>query len=107
MTGSACRDLFIKIVEHWLFDGFIMACIIGNTFVLMIKWYAMSDAVINVITNINYAFMAIFTIEAVLKVYALRRNYFRVAWNIFDFIVVIGTIMVLIIGFLNLGNFAI
>lgn len=51
--------------------------------------------------------MAIFTIEAFLKIYALRRNYFRVGWNIFDFIVVMGTFMVLIIGFLNLGDFAI
>lgn len=42
MTGASCRDAFIRFVEHWLFDAFIMGCIIGNTIVLMIKWYAMS-----------------------------------------------------------------
>jgi hypothetical protein len=46
LTGQSFRDFFIKMCEHWLFDGFIMFCIIANTFVLMIKWYAMSTAVI-------------------------------------------------------------
>lgn len=94
-------------VEHWLFDTFIMICIIANTIVLMIKWYGMSEAVVNAITNINYVFMVIFTIEAVFKIYALRSNYFKVGWNIFDFIVVVGTLLILIIAQLNLGNFGI
>jgi hypothetical protein len=84
-----------------------MACIVLNTFVLMIKWYAMSNSVINAITLINYVFMAIFTLEAVIKLFALRRNYFKETWNIFDFTVVVGTLAILVIGFLNLGNFGI
>jgi hypothetical protein len=107
LTGSMVRDFFIKVAQHYLFDGFIMGCIIANTIVLMIKWYAMSDKVINVIQNINYAFMAIFTLEAVIKLIALRRNYFKETWNIFDFTVVVGSLAILVIGFLNLGNFAI
>ena len=84
-----------------------MACIVLNTFVLMIKWYAMPNSVINAITLINYVFMAIFTLEAVIKLFALRRNYFKETWNIFDFTVVVGTLAILVIGFLNLGNFGI
>jgi hypothetical protein len=84
-----------------------MACIVLNTFVLMIKWYAMSNSVINAITLINYVFMAIFTLEAVIKLFALRRNYFKETWNIFDFTVVVGTLAILVSGFLNLGNFGI
>jgi len=37
------RDFFIKVAQNYIFDGFIMGCIIANTIVLMIKWYAMSD----------------------------------------------------------------
>ena len=59
------------------------------------------------ITNINYFFMGVFTIEAIIKVYALRKNYFKTAWNIFDFTVVVGTLVILIIGFLNLGEFGV
>ena len=84
-----------------------MACIVLNTFVHMSKWYAMPNSVINAITLINYVFMAIFTLEAVIKLFALRRNYFKETWNIFDFTVVVGTLAILVIGFLNLGNFGI
>lgn len=51
--------------------------------------------------------MGIFTVEAIIKIFALRRNYFKEAWNIFDFTVVVGTLAILVIGFLNLGNFGI
>ena len=97
----------IKVQEHWIFDSFIMFCIIANTFILMLKWYAMPNSVIDGITKINYGFMAIFTIEAVIKLFALRKNYFKTAWNIFDFTVVIGTLVILVVGFLNLGVFGI
>jgi hypothetical protein len=104
LTGNEFRDYFIKIAEHWLFDAFIMFCIIANTIVLMIKWYAMSDAVVDAIQLINYVFMAIFTVEAIIKIFAMRRNYFKIGWNIFDFVVVVGTILILIISFLNIGG---
>ena len=51
--------------------------------------------------------MAIFTIEAIIKLIALRSSYFRETWNIFDFIVVVATFIILIIGFFNVGSFAI
>lgn len=46
---------------------------------------------------VNYAFGTIFTIEAAMKIFAYRRNYFRDAWNKFDFTVVILTWFVVII----------
>lgn len=107
MTGSCFRDIMIKMVEHSAFDTFIMGCIIANTIVLMIKWYGMSESVVNLIQNVNYGFMAIFTLEAIFKLIALRKNYFRVGWNIFDFSVVVGTLIILVIGFLDLGEFGI
>ena len=107
LTGSVVRDFFIKVTQHAIFENFIMACIVLNTIVLMIKWYAMSEAVINVIQLINYVFMVIFTLEAIIKIFALRSNYFKEAWNIFDFTVVVGTLIILVIGFLHLGNFGI
>ena len=51
--------------------------------------------------------MAVFTIEAVFKLTAMHKTYFYEAWNIFDFIVVVATFAILIIGFFNLGDFAI
>lgn len=48
-------------------------------------------------------FSAIFTIEAIIKLIALKKNYFKELWNIFDFIVVIGTWIVQIVLALDVG----
>lgn len=81
-----------------------MGCIIGNTIVLAIKWYIMPDWVVKVIEIINYVFMVIFTLEAVLKITAMRGNYFKDSWNIFDFTVVVLTAVILGITWLGVGG---
>lgn len=53
--------------------------------------------------DLNYIFTIIFTLEAVMKIIAIDKAYFEDNWNIFDFIVVIGSIISLIIsGFSSL-----
>lgn len=47
--------------------------------------------------------MAIFTIEAIIKLIAMRSIYFKDAWNVFDFIVVVSTAIVVIMTFIP-GN---
>lgn len=42
---------------------------------------------------INVVFIVIFTTECILKIIALRRHYFSIGWNIFDFVVVILSIV--------------
>lgn len=43
--------------------------------------------------NINMVFVFIFTMECVLKMIALRQYFFTGGWNIFDFVVVIVSIV--------------
>lgn len=42
---------------------------------------------------VNVVFIIIFTSECSLKIIALRQHYFAVGWNIFDFVVVILSIV--------------
>lgn len=42
---------------------------------------------------INLVFTAIFLLEAVIRIVALRLNYFTQPWNIFDFTIVILSII--------------
>ena len=49
---------------------------------------------------INVGFAIIFTLEAVLKIFGYGRDYFRDGWNVFDFLLVIGTM----VGFFLLGS---
>lgn len=43
-----------------------------------------------------------FTLEALIKIYALRCEYFRDGWNIYDFMIVLVTYVVLILTSVNI-----
>jgi hypothetical protein len=76
-----------------------MICILLNTLVLAVVWYDMSEEMKGVLGVLNYIFMVIFTLECIFKLIALKCAYFKDAWNIFDFVVVVGTAVVLIISY--------
>lgn len=42
---------------------------------------------------INIMFTTVFTLEAIVKIVGLRWHYFRRTWNVFDFIVVVLSIV--------------
>ena len=57
--------------------------------------------------QVNYIFTAIFALEAVIKVIALGKIYFKDGWNIFDLVIVIMSIASVFISnntSLNLGG---
>uniref|UniRef100_A0A8C0ASK5 Ion transport domain-containing protein n=1 Tax=Buteo japonicus TaxID=224669 RepID=A0A8C0ASK5_9AVES len=75
------------------FEYTIMAMIALNTIVLMMKFYDASDAYENVLKMFNNVFTSLFSLECLLKIMAFGvLNYFRDAWNIFDFVTVLGSI---------------
>jgi hypothetical protein len=52
---------------------------------------------LDVFHKINYIFMAIFIVEAILKLIAMKCLYFKDPWNTFDFVVIVGTVICLLI----------
>lgn len=54
-----------------------------------------------VLLYINYVFTGIFVIEMVLKFIAFGFTYFSSSWNVFDFIVVLGSIFDIAMSNLN------
>jgi len=95
LTGNKCRDFMIKMALHPFFDQFIMAMILLNTLVLGIVWYDMNEWIEYATKVLNYFFSIVFTIEAIIKLIAMQGNYFKDSWNQFDFIVVVGTWIVI------------
>ena len=41
----------------------------------------------------NFVFTGIFVLEAIVKIIALRTHYFKKAWNVFDFVIVISSLV--------------
>ncbi|XP_073732255.1 calcium channel, voltage-dependent, P/Q type, alpha 1A subunit, b isoform X5 [Misgurnus anguillicaudatus] len=85
------------------FEYSIMALIALNTIVLMMKYEGASDGYNKVLKNLNIVFTTLFFMECILKIIAFgAQNYFRDAWNIFDFVSVLGSITDILVT--ELGN---
>ncbi|KAF1459871.1 Sodium channel protein type 5 subunit alpha, partial [Pygoscelis antarcticus] len=91
------RFLF-DIVTHQAFDVVIMILICLNMITMMVETYEQSKTKTDILSKINILFVAIFTAECVLKLVALRQYYFSNAWNIFDVVVVIMSLIVLLLS---------
>ncbi|XP_071856684.1 calcium voltage-gated channel subunit cacophony isoform X15 [Bombus fervidus] len=83
-----------RIVVSTPFEYFIMGLIVLNTVLLMMKFHRQSDAYKNALKYMNMCFTGMFTVECILKIAAFGvRNFFKDAWNMFDFVTVIGSIV--------------
>ncbi|KAF8386351.1 unc-2 [Pristionchus pacificus] len=82
-----------RLVTSTPFEYFIMAMIVCNTIILMMKFNGNSEFYEKVLRLFNTALTAVFTVESILKILAFGvRNYFKDGWNRFDFITVVGSI---------------
>ena len=75
------------------FDIVIMVLIWLNMVAMMVETADQSDEKEEVLRKINIVFIAIFAGECLLKMISLRQYYFINGWNIFDFIVVILSVI--------------
>jgi hypothetical protein len=79
------------------FESFIMTCICLNTAVMAWKTFPEDEDSAGMRQNLNYVFAAVFTVEAALKLFALRSTYFVDGWNNFDLTCVLATAAAIII----------
>ena len=93
-----------RVVNGRTFEWFIMAVIIMNTIIMGIKYYRMDHDFLEALEIINYFFAAIYNIEAILKIFAFGGSYFKDLWNIFDFVIVLGTNTGIVLTFLVQGS---
>ncbi|NXD39871.1 SCN5A protein, partial [Copsychus sechellarum] len=92
------QGFLFDIVTSQMFDIVIMGLICLNMITMMVETYEQSETKTNVLSKINILFVTIFTAECVLKLLALRQYYFSNAWNIFDLVVVIMSLVALLLS---------
>ena len=96
--SSFClRKICIKIAQSRIFENFIMLCILLNTLVMALVWSDQPIWLFQATEILNYSFNAIFTVEAIIKIVALKKAYFRDLWNLFDFSIIMLTMIILIL----------
>ncbi|XP_053377535.1 muscle calcium channel subunit alpha-1-like isoform X3 [Mercenaria mercenaria] len=92
-------------VTSQAFEYGIFALIMVNTIALAMKFYGQSNTYSEALDYMNMFFTGVFTVEFVLKLTAFRfKNYFGDPWNVFDFIIVLGSFIDIIYTEVNTGS---
>ncbi|XP_019493541.1 PREDICTED: voltage-dependent L-type calcium channel subunit alpha-1S [Hipposideros armiger] len=87
------------LVTSSYFEYLMFALIMLNTICLGMQHYNQSEQMNHISDILNVAFTIIFTLEMVLKLMAFKaRGYFGDPWNVFDFLIVIGSIIDVILS---------
>jgi len=87
------QRFFFAVVTNQKFDIFIMIVILLNMILMGLEHYEQSEEFENGLYVVNTAFIVIFTTECVLKLISLRIYFFKQAWNVFDFVVVVVSVL--------------
>uniref|UniRef100_A0A8D2JI70 Sodium channel protein n=1 Tax=Varanus komodoensis TaxID=61221 RepID=A0A8D2JI70_VARKO len=91
--GNKYQGMVFDFVTRQVFDISIMILICLNMITMMVETDDQSDYAEDILYRINLIFIVLFTGECVLKLISLRYYYFTIGWNIFDFVVVILSIV--------------
>ncbi|CAL8126446.1 unnamed protein product [Orchesella dallaii] len=92
------QSIVFDIVMNQKFDMLIMVFIGLNMLVMTMDHYNQPDSWETTLGYLNGVFIAIFSSECLLKIFALRYHYFKEPWNLFDFVVVILSILGLVLS---------
>uniref|UniRef100_A0AAX7SPB2 Sodium channel protein n=1 Tax=Astatotilapia calliptera TaxID=8154 RepID=A0AAX7SPB2_ASTCA len=92
------QAFFFDLVSKQAFDIMIMMLIIVNMVTMMVETDEQSERMESILNKINLVFIVIFTTECLIKIFALRCYFFTVAWNIFDFVVIILSIVGIVLA---------
>uniref|UniRef100_A0A671XAR6 Voltage-dependent L-type calcium channel subunit alpha n=1 Tax=Sparus aurata TaxID=8175 RepID=A0A671XAR6_SPAAU len=87
------------IVTSCYFEYLMFFLIMLNTLCLGMQHCNQSDHVTKLSDTLNLIFTVLFTVEMILKLMAFKaRGYFGDPWNVFDFVIVIGSVVDVILS---------
>jgi hypothetical protein len=96
---SPARRKVYSVIDSAKFDNFIMSVIVFNTLIMALTVFpAPTEWWLEFQRVANYVFCVIYTIEAGIKLFALHHHYFETAWNRFDFVCVVASIVGIILN---------
>ncbi|XP_066519405.1 sodium channel, voltage-gated, type I like, alpha b isoform X3 [Hoplias malabaricus] len=91
--ANKVQGLIFDLITKQAFDIIIMILICLNMVTMMVETDDQTKEMDNILYWINLVFIVLFTGECTLKMVSLRHYFFTIGWNIFDFVVVILSIV--------------
>lgn len=70
-----------------------MFVILLNMITMAIEYHDQSPDYSEALKYVNGVFIVIFTMECIMKLLGLRLYYFKEPWNVFDFVVVVVSVL--------------
>ncbi|RKN74962.1 ion transporter [Paenibacillus ginsengarvi] len=100
MSTSPSR--FAAFVRGKAFTNFILTVVFLNAIVIGFQSYPEADAAYgSLLRGLDLLFLAVFTVEVILKLTVYRTSYFKDGWNVFDFIVVAASLLFMSSSFVS------
>lgn len=89
-----------KVITSQVFELSVMVCIVLNILSMAMDYEGMSATMSSWLETANYLFTSVFIVECVLSIFAIGwKGYWIVAWNKFDFVVVMMSLVDLLMSF--------
>lgn len=104
MEPPGFRKYFFRIVNNKIFENFITTMVLVNTICMAIIHYKMNPAMQHTLKIFNYIFSFVFNMEMLLKLIALRNEYFHSNWNLFDMFIVLSADIGIILDLAGLNK---
>nr|XP_058144903.1 sodium channel protein type 11 subunit alpha [Dasypus novemcinctus] len=98
---NKCQGLVFDLVTNQVFDVLVTSLIALNMVCMMAESRDQSPSRQNILEQLNLTFVVIFTVECLIKIFALRQYYFTNGWNLFDCVVVVLSIVSVLISALE------
>ncbi|XP_037334835.2 calcium channel, voltage-dependent, L type, alpha 1F subunit isoform X3 [Pungitius pungitius] len=96
---------FWSIINSTGFEYVMFVLILLNTVTLAVQHYEQSKKFSHIMDILNMVFTGLFTAEMLLKLLALRiRHYFVDAWNSFDALIVVGSVVDIVVTEFSSGE---
>ncbi|KAL4151848.1 hypothetical protein PRNP1_008785 [Phytophthora ramorum] len=93
MPLNSTRRTFFHIALSPTLEIAILGCVLLNTVFMAMDYFGEEDLYDTGLNYLNYFFSGIFALEAIVKMIGLGKYYWKEPWNIFDFVVVLGTLV--------------
>jgi voltage-dependent calcium channel L type alpha-1D len=86
------RRAFFRLALSPTLEITVMGCVLLNTVFMAMDYFGEEDLYETGLNYLNYFFSGVFALEATVKIVGLGKYYWKEPWNIFDFMVVLGTL---------------
>lgn len=93
--ASALQQKFIALRENKLFETFVIFVIIFSALLIGAKTYAIPSGMLAFLNVLDWAVTLFFLVEILVRMVAegSLRAFFRKGWNVFDFIIVVASLL--------------